>query len=142
MRNGELARGVGVSTDTVRLYERRGLLRPGRRANGCREYPPRADELLRLIRPAQRLGFSLAKIGSILTGLQSQHMGSEAVADLLRVKLAQIEARAADLLALRDLLVARLVDVCPLAPDQPGAAALDHCNASAEGAAKPKGNPA
>ncbi|MBW6507596.1 MAG: MerR family transcriptional regulator [Rhodobacteraceae bacterium] len=117
MRIGELAQGAGVSTDTVRLYERRGLLRSERRANGYRDYPARTDELLRLIRLAQRLGFSLAEIGTILTGLQSQHMGSEAVADLLRAKIAQIEARAADLLTLRDLLSARLVDVCPLGLD-------------------------
>ncbi len=139
MRIGELARRAGVSTDTVRLYERRGLLTSGRRANGYRDYPPRAEEVLRLIRLAQRLGFTLAEISSILVGLQSQQMDSDAVAAVLRDKIAQVEARAADLLALRDLMVARLADVCPLGLDRPDADVPVRSEANTDSDANRKG---
>ena len=59
LRSGELARLSGVSADTLRHYERKGLLKPQRGSNGYREYPRHAVERLRLIRNALALGFKL-----------------------------------------------------------------------------------
>jgi len=63
MRIGELARQAGVNVQTVRYYERRGLLDdPRGRGDGYREYGPDTLERLRFIRRAQELGFTLGEI--------------------------------------------------------------------------------
>ena len=63
MRIGEVARQAGVNVQTLRYYERRGLLRePARRSSGYREYPPHTVRLIRFIKRAQELGFTLAEI--------------------------------------------------------------------------------
>ena len=67
MRSGELARLAGISTDTLRHYERLGLLPPPSRTPGnYRNYPPQAAERVRLIRNALAMGFSLPELGRIL----------------------------------------------------------------------------
>ena len=62
MQIGEVAAATGLSRDTLRFYEKRGLLRARRSANGYRDYPAEALDWLRYIRIAQQLGFSLAEI--------------------------------------------------------------------------------
>ncbi|MDP1668504.1 MerR family transcriptional regulator [Phaeovulum sp.] len=114
MRIGELAEASGVSVDTLRFYERRGLVPADRRGNGYRDYPEPTVALVRLIRLAQRLGFSLREIEAVAKGLQATGLDERAVADMLRAKIAEVEARAADLMHLRDLLQARLDAACPL----------------------------
>src|SRR5262245_28291588 len=57
LRSGELARLSGVSADTLRHYERKGLLKPHRASNGYREYTRQAVERVRLIRGALAIGF-------------------------------------------------------------------------------------
>ncbi len=60
LRSGELARLAGVSTDTLRHYERKGLLaRPRRSCNGYREYPASDLDRVRLVRGALGIGFTL-----------------------------------------------------------------------------------
>jgi DNA-binding transcriptional MerR regulator len=67
LRIGDLAARAGVSADTLRYYERRGLLQPsGRRASGYREYPPEAAGIVLFIKHAQVLGFTLAEIDELL----------------------------------------------------------------------------
>jgi DNA-binding transcriptional MerR regulator len=67
MRSGQLARLIRVSPDTVRHYERLGLLSaPPRTSNGYRDYPPQAVERVRLIRRALSAGFSLPELKTIL----------------------------------------------------------------------------
>lgn len=68
MRIGELARRAGVGVETVRFYEREGLLQePPRRESGYREYPAERLVLLRVIRHAKALGFSLPEIQELLS---------------------------------------------------------------------------
>ena len=117
MQIGELAAQVGVSCDTLRLYEKRGLIRADRRANGYRDYPETALALVQLIRQAQTLGFSLREIGELLRGMNGQ-LSRDEVAGLLRAKLGEIDTRLASMQQLRGLLAARLEDACPLGLDR------------------------
>src|SRR4029434_7929885 len=66
LRSGELARLSGVSADTLRHYERKGLLKPQRASNGYREYPRHAVERMRLIRNALAIGFKLDDLERVL----------------------------------------------------------------------------
>ena len=69
LRSGELARRAGVSADTLRVYERRGLLAAPRRAgNGYRLYPPQALARVLLIQRALASGFTLAELAAFLRG--------------------------------------------------------------------------
>ncbi|MDZ5446427.1 MerR family DNA-binding transcriptional regulator [Micromonospora sp. 4G57] len=69
LRTGELAEAAGVNPQTLRYYERRGLLaEPQRSPGGHRLYPPDSLILLRVIKTAQRLGFTLDE-GADLVGL-------------------------------------------------------------------------
>ncbi|WP_426400190.1 MerR family transcriptional regulator [Ralstonia sp. R-29] len=113
---GDLAAATGVSRDGLRFYEARGLLRARRRSNGYRAYPPEAVELVRYIRTAQQLGFTLAEIGDGMAQVWQQPDTDAAVTALLRDKLSAIDARIASLQATRDALAARLGMPCPLAP--------------------------
>jgi DNA-binding transcriptional MerR regulator len=114
MRIGQLAAITGVSRDTLRFYEERGLIRSTRRANGYRDYPAEIASLVGYIRTAQKLGFSLAEIGEHLPALWSAREPDAAVAGLLREKIMAVETRIAELSTLRDELAARLELVCPL----------------------------
>ncbi len=108
---GALAERAGVGIDTVRHYERTGLLAPAARAaNGYRRYGDTELRRLRFIRRAQHLGFSLAGIGELL----ALH-GREDVAAVRRIAarhLADIEARKAELERMREALD-HLVTACP-----------------------------
>ncbi|MFP4592406.1 MAG: MerR family transcriptional regulator [bacterium] len=111
---GKLAAATGVTRDSLRFYEARGLIRARRRSNGYRAYPPETVELIRYLRTAQQLGFTLAEIGEGVAQLWQQPDTEAAVAALLRDKLATIDTRIADLQAMRDALAARLGLPCPL----------------------------
>ncbi len=105
MQIGELAAATGLSRDTLRFYEKRGLLLSRRLANGYRDYPPEAVQWLCYLRAAQALGFTLAEIETGLPLLDDP----AAAAPLLRAqlrealtrKLDDIDARIAGLSALR-----------------------------------------
>jgi len=114
MRIGELADACGVSRDTLRFYEARGLIQSRRLGNGYRDYPAEAVQLMDFIRNAQRLGFSLGEIGSNVDRLWQASDPDQAVAQLLEEKLALIEARLLALQHLRDSLRQSLAMACPL----------------------------
>ena len=103
---GRLAKRAGVGIDTVRFYERRGLLpRPERTPAGYRLYPATIVDRIRFIRRAKDLGFSLDEIDALLD-LQD-HGGQKAtVKALTQRKLAEIDARIEDLSRMRDVLKA------------------------------------
>ena|SRR5690348_535077 len=108
---GTLAKRAGVSIDTVRYYEKSGLLSPqSRLASGYRRYGDEQVSRLRFIRRAQDLGFTLKDIRELL-GISKQRD----VARLKRAaekKLADVQARLAALTRVRDGL-ATLVATCP-----------------------------
>jgi DNA-binding transcriptional MerR regulator len=111
MRSGELARQAGVSADTLRHYERKGLLPPPRRApNGYREYPAGALHRVRLIQRALDMGFSLDDLARVLSQRDAGGTPCRAVRGIAAQRLAELEARMAQLRSLRAELRRLLAD--------------------------------
>jgi MerR family mercuric resistance operon transcriptional regulator len=111
LRAGELARLCGVSTDTLRHYERVGVLsRPLRTPAGYRQYPAEAEARVRLVRRAVALGFTLAELARILRVKDRGGAPCREVRTLAAAKLEQVEQQLADLSALRDRLCGLLAD--------------------------------
>ena len=105
LRAGELARLAGVSTDTLRHYERKGLLvRPRRSANGYREYPASALDRVRLVRNALGIGFTLNELARILGERDRGGAPCRQVRALAGTKLADVETQLGELTALRNEL--------------------------------------
>jgi len=98
LKIGELARAADVGVETIRYYERRGLLaQPPRRASGYRQYPWRAVRRVRFIRRAQALGFTLKEIEELLALRVDDERSCADVRALARAKLEDIERRVAEL---------------------------------------------
>ena len=111
LRSGELARLAGVSADTLRHYERKGVLpAPRRTSNGYRCYPPEALKRVRLVRRALMMGFTLDELATIFKAHDRGGAPCRAVRRLAAEKLAQVEMRLQELLALREELRATLRD--------------------------------
>jgi len=107
---GRLAEAAGVNVETVRYYERRGLLeRPVRRGSEYREYSDVDVARLRFIRRAKTLGFTLTEIRELLPAADRRCTGDVLAA--ARAKLAIVEEAMAEQQAQRQRLV-RLIDVC------------------------------
>jgi MerR family copper efflux transcriptional regulator len=108
---GQLAKRGGVGIDTVRYYERNGLLEPrGRLASGYRRYGELEVARLRFIRRAQALGFTLKEVKELLALSAQRDVGR--VKRSAQAKLRDVETRIADLVRVRDGL-ALLIDACP-----------------------------
>lgn len=115
---GQLAKAADVSRDTIRFYERIGLLEARRAANGYKIYPESALEMVRFVRLVQELGFSLAEIQSIAPMLAGGGIPAEQVQVFVQEKLALIDERIRVLQGLRARLAALPVgDDCPLRRD-------------------------
>lgn len=122
MQIGEMADATGMSRDTLRFYEKRGLLRSRRSANGYRHYPPEAVEWLRYLRLAQSLGFTLAEIEADLPLLAAPDASAGKLRFALERKLADVDRRIDGLQALRGELARRLgqdMAACPLQASDP-----------------------
>jgi DNA-binding transcriptional MerR regulator len=102
---GEAASKIGVTGDTLRYYERIGLLGAiSRNGAGARLYSDADLSRLRFIRRAQQMNFSLAEIGKLLTLRAEPRRARRGVRELTARKLADIEIRLGELAALRDEL--------------------------------------
>src|SRR6266699_1826733 len=102
MRSGELARQSGVSTDTLRHYERLGLLSlPQRTGGNYREYPPASQQRVELIRRALAIGFSLSELKTILAVRDQGGAPCLHVCELLRSKLLAMDQQIRNLVSLR-----------------------------------------
>ncbi|HTV84258.1 MAG TPA: heavy metal-responsive transcriptional regulator [Dyella sp.] len=110
---GAVAKRAGVAIDTIRYYEREGLLpEPLRRASGYRSYNETAISRLRFIRRAKDLGFTLEEIRDLLALSADRHRGVKAVRERARQRLASIDARIAELTRIRHGLE-QLIEACP-----------------------------
>jgi len=95
---GELADAAGLPTQTIRFYERRGLLpEPVRGANGYRIYDESTLTRLNFVRTAQAAGLTLAEIGSVIDLRDDGNVPCTHVASLIDSKLADVRARISDL---------------------------------------------
>lgn len=105
VRIGVLASKSGLSTRTIRFYERAGLLpEPPRTASGYREFPPEASARLGFIRDAQAAGLTLAEIRGILVIRDLGSAPCQHVSVLIGQHLHQISLRMAELHAAREVL--------------------------------------
>jgi DNA-binding transcriptional MerR regulator len=119
----ELAAAVGVGSDTIRYYEKIGLLLPPERTPaGYRIYDAAVVGRLQFIQGAQRLGLTLLDIKNLLAIRDTGECPCEPAETLLRRRMAELDAELARLTALRDQIVA-MVEALPAAdrpPPSPG----------------------
>jgi MerR family mercuric resistance operon transcriptional regulator len=116
LRSGQVAAAAGVNLQTLRYYERRGLLaEPERSLGGHRLYPPDAVTVLRVIKAAQRLGFTLDEVADLLDAGRHRHgrrRPEPGLRSRARSKLTEVEARIADLQVIAGTLRAALDAGC------------------------------
>ncbi|MFJ7201010.1 MULTISPECIES: MerR family transcriptional regulator [unclassified Streptomyces] len=127
MRIGELAAQAGVTRDTIRFYEKVGLVVGRRLANGYRDFPPEAVAWLHYVRTAQTLGFSLAEIARTGEELRRVPDAAEALSALFEEKIKLVDARMSELAILRAELTERVGTGCPLRavdPDEDGVGSM------------------
>ena len=104
LRTGEVAERAGVNIQTLRYYERRGLLtEPARSIGGHRLYPPDTVALLTVIKAAQRLGFTLDEVAELLDTGRRRHP-TAGLRQRAIEKISEIDAKIADLTAIRGAL--------------------------------------
>ena len=110
---GRLAREAGLAAETLRYYERIGLIRPVQRTqSNYRLYDNEAEARLRFIRRAQNLGFSLAEVKELLDISSHPENDMGAVKHIAAGKIADIEEKINDLQRMRDAL-ASVSERCP-----------------------------
>ncbi len=108
---GELAAATGVSSDTLRHYERKGVIpRPVRAANGYRLYPAETLERLQTVRRALAVGFTLDEMARLFRERDKGNAPCKAARTLAEEKLADLEERLREMLALRESLQAIIRD--------------------------------
>lgn len=114
LRSGQVAQAAGVNLQTLRYYERRGLLaEPDRTLGGHRLYPVETVTVLRVIKAAQRLGFTLEEVADLLdVGTHRHGPRPEGMQTRARDKLAEVEAKIADLQIIGETLRAALTFGC------------------------------
>jgi Hg(II)-responsive transcriptional regulator len=118
MRSSQVADQAGVNVQTLRYYERRGLLpEPERSNSGYRSYGTDAVRTVRFVKRAQQLGFSLDEIDSLLHLAAGGPRSCDAAKDLAIDKIGQLERKIADLVAMRDSL-RQLVATCRRSPSR------------------------
>jgi MerR family mercuric resistance operon transcriptional regulator len=109
---GQVARQAGVKVETVKFYERQGLIeQPPRPASGYRTYPPQAAARIRFIRRAQELGFSLKEIGELLSLRFTPETSCAEVKARAEAKIATIERKREALRKMQEALQ-RLAAAC------------------------------
>src|SRR6184192_2283407 len=123
MRVGEVAERAGVNVETLRYYERRGLLpAPDRDPSGHRRYDEETVRFLRAIKEAQAFGFTLAEIAEYLVAARRAGKPSEALRVRMAAKIDEIDARIAGLRRMREELARVVGCACE---------SLDHCTCGA-----------
>ena len=105
LRTGEVAARAGVNIQTLRYYERRGLIQePERRASGYREYPSDAVRLIRFIKRAQELGFTLTEIEELLRMRNDQTAKCADVRAAAQTKIGGVDQKIRSLRAMKRAL--------------------------------------
>lgn len=112
LSTGQLAKQADVNIETVRYYERRGLIpEPPRRESGYRKYPPNTVERIHFIKRAQELGFSLKEIGDLLSLRVDPHAPALEVRNKAQEKVRDIDAKIESLQQMKHALL-HLIGQC------------------------------
>jgi Hg(II)-responsive transcriptional regulator len=112
IQTGEVAARAGVNIQTLRYYERRGLLKePPRRPSGFRRYPQDTVRIIRFIKHAQELGFTLREIDELLRLREDRARTCDEVRRAAEAKIADIDSKLSRLTAVRHALEV-LVESC------------------------------
>ena len=112
MRIGELAKVTGTKAETIRYYEReRLLLPPPRTSSNYRDYGPEDISRLRFIKRSRKLGFSMAQVKELMAMADDPDQPCETVDKIASAHLREVEAKLADLRALRKELT-KVVESC------------------------------
>ena len=107
---GTFASAAGVNVETIRFYQRKGLLpEPGRSIGSIRRYGPADVARVRFVKTAQRLGFNLDEVGQLLQLEDGTHCGE--AAELAALRLADVRAKLGDLARIEAAL-SQLVNEC------------------------------
>ncbi|RHW26454.1 MerR family transcriptional regulator [Nocardioides immobilis] len=107
LRAGQVADAVGVNVETLRYYERRGIIaEPQRSLGGHRLYSEETVTTLRVIKAAQRLGFTLDEVADLLEAGRHHHGAPAGLQARTEAKLAEVDQKIADLQVIRASLVA------------------------------------
>ncbi|MGH6852405.1 MAG: MerR family transcriptional regulator [Methylocella sp.] len=121
---GTLAKAAGVHLETVRYYERTGLMpKPSRTASNYRSYGPEHVERLSFIRRAREIGFSIGQIKELLVLAKPDRASCAEVQSLTAIHLSEVRAKIADLCRLETILAGAL-ERC-LAGSAPACPVLD-----------------
>jgi DNA-binding transcriptional MerR regulator len=111
VQSGELSRLAGISTDTLRHYERLGVLpKPPRTNGGYRDYPSNSLDRVRLVQSALKVGFSLTELATILRMRDRGDVPCHRVRAIAEHKLREVKQQINDLLGMRDQLERILKD--------------------------------
>lgn len=109
---GQVAKHAGVGVETIRFYERRGLIgQPQRRPSGYRQYRPDVIRRLRFVQRAKELGFSLREVAELLALRAARGRTCGDVKARALAKVADIDAKIASLQGMRGALL-RLTEAC------------------------------
>lgn len=112
VRTSEVATRAQVNPQTLRYYERRGLLpSPGRTAGGYRQYDEEAVRIVRFVKRSQELGFALVDVQALVRLADGGPADCDTARELAAEKIADLEAKIADLQAMKTALT-RLVQTC------------------------------
>lgn len=102
---GKLAKHTGFGIETIRFYERRGLIEePARRPSGYRDYPPSAVKRLQFIQQSKELGFSLSEIAGLLSLRVDENRTCGDVLEVANVKINEIGEKIVELERMRNAL--------------------------------------
>ena len=109
---GMVAKEAGVRVDTIRFYERKGLIKsPPRNDAGYRIYTPEYVERIRLIKFCRALGFSLQEIGGLMSLVYQANRACAEIHQQLRVKINEVESRLEGMLEAKEKLET-LIESC------------------------------
>lgn len=110
---GQVAREANVNIETIRYYERRGLIfEPPRTESGYRKFPLEVVEDIKFIKRTQDLGFTLEEIKSLLSASNDEKFRSDEMRDFATSKIKEIETKIHDLHQMKTLLE-DLAEKCP-----------------------------
>lgn len=107
----QLMKSTGLSKDTIRHYEKIGLLQPRRMHNGYFDYPNSSIERIELIKHAKLLGMSLQEIANLLTPWENGEISNQEKVDIFLIQLNKVDNKISDLLQTKKYLENKLQQI-------------------------------